>query len=346
VRLTAASVATDSEVRVQEVETLLTLEALRGEWRSLWEECPHATVFQSPEWSIPWCAHLLEGDLRVLALRTRYADELVGICPLFGWQHGSDRVLSLLGAGASDYQDALLHDAHRAACVAALEEWLADADWDRVEWSELPSESPLLSVRLEPAHDEVAEQEVCLGVMLRTEGLDSFVPRVRAHQVAYARRRAERELGLAYEDAGTHNFDDLFSDLERLHALRRNERGENGIVSDARVRAFHRAVARGLLESRRIMLSAVRLDGERAAVLYGFHDGRVSRCYVSGFEPRFSKYSPGLLAVAYGIESALARGKRVFDFLRGTERYKYEWGATDQFRIFRRRARRAPVGPA
>jgi CelD/BcsL family acetyltransferase involved in cellulose biosynthesis len=199
----------------------------------------------------------------------------------------------------------------------------------------------LLSVHLEPT--EVVEQEICLGVMLGTDGLDSFVPRVRAHQVAYARRRAERELGLAYEDAGLDNFDDLFSDLERLHAL--DLRGERGVLSDERVRAFHRDVARGLLESHRIMLHAVRLGGQRAAVLYGFHDGRVSRCYVSGFEPRFSKYSPGLLAVAYGIESALARGNRVFDFLRGTERSKYEWGATGQFRILRRTASRARIGP-
>jgi CelD/BcsL family acetyltransferase involved in cellulose biosynthesis len=37
----------------------------------------------------------------------------------------------------------------------------------------------------------------------------------------------------------------------------------------------------------------------------------------------------GALAIGAVIEAGLARGARDFDFLRGAEPYKYEWGAAD-----------------
>ena len=40
--------------------------------------------------------------------------------------------------------------------------------------------------------------------------------------------------------------------------------------------------------------------------------------------------SPGSLILAYTIEQAILEGVREFDFLRGTEAYKSDWGARTQ----------------
>src|SRR5262249_39888239 len=58
--------------------------------------------------------------------------------------------------------------------------------------------------------------------------------------------------------------------------------------------------------------------------------------YNSGFHPATASLSPGLVLLAHLIEDAILRGKRTFDFLRGEERYKYEFGpvvATELFTV-------------
>ena len=48
--------------------------------------------------------------------------------------------------------------------------------------------------------------------------------------------------------------------------------------------------------------------------------------YNSGFRPDCAALSPGLVLLAGLVRDALERGRRRFDFLRGEERYKYEFG--------------------
>ena len=52
--------------------------------------------------------------------------------------------------------------------------------------------------------------------------------------------------------------------------------------------------------------------------------------YNAGVDPDARDLSPGVLLVAEFIRRALADGARRFDFLRGDEPYKYEWGAVDE----------------
>ena len=47
--------------------------------------------------------------------------------------------------------------------------------------------------------------------------------------------------------------------------------------------------------------------------------------YNSGFHPDHAALSPGVVLLAHLVRDAIARGRRRFDFLRGEERYKYEF---------------------
>jgi CelD/BcsL family acetyltransferase involved in cellulose biosynthesis len=47
-------------------------------------------------------------------------------------------------------------------------------------------------------------------------------------------------------------------------------------------------------------------------------------------DPSARELSPGVTGTAEYIRDRVEAGRRVFDFLRGQEPYKYEWGAADQ----------------
>src|SRR5262249_53229020 len=50
--------------------------------------------------------------------------------------------------------------------------------------------------------------------------------------------------------------------------------------------------------------------------------------YLTGFDQRDARLSPGTVIVAHAIREAITSGYRVFDFLRGDEPYKLAFGAT------------------
>ena len=62
----------------------------------------------------------------------------------------------------------------------------------------------------------------------------------------------------------------------------------------------------------------------------GFHDDGTCYFYNAGMDPDARDLSPGVTGAAAYLRYELEHGCRRFDFLRGGEAYKYEWGAVDQ----------------
>ena len=65
------------------------------------------------------------------------------------------------------------------------------------------------------------------------------------------------------------------------------------------------------------------------AFFAGWSQGAEDR-QLAGFDPAFSKLSPGTLTIGHAIDQAIREGATEFDFLRGGEPYKYHWGAVDR----------------
>lgn len=73
----------------------------------------------------------------------------------------------------------------------------------------------------------------------------------------------------------------------------------------------------------------LQIEKKNVAALMSFENEAGVFAYNSGYDPSFNYYSVGLLLHAYKIKSAIEQGKKVYDFLRGTERYKYDLGGKD-----------------
>jgi CelD/BcsL family acetyltransferase involved in cellulose biosynthesis len=71
--------------------------------------------------------------------------------------------------------------------------------------------------------------------------------------------------------------------------------------------------------------------GERR-IAAGIHvdGGDTLMFYNAGIDPDARDLSPGVVLAAECLRMAIVFGKRRFDFLRGNEPYKYEWGAVDE----------------
>ena len=58
---------------------------------------------------------------------------------------------------------------------------------------------------------------------------------------------------------------------------------------------------------------------------------RVFYAYINAFNAEYAKKSPGSVILGYGIRYAIENGFKVFDFMRGSEEYKFSFGARERF---------------
>ena len=121
----------------------------------------------------------------------------------------------------------------------------------------------------------------------------------------------------------------------QLHVLRFGERGlfPPGAGGDRSRRFVHRLaeLERESADGGQLHVGLVRC-GHHGLVwsMLAFDDGQTCYLYNAGMDPSAAEVSPGITGTAEYIRNRLAAGRRRFDFLRGDEAYKYEWGARDE----------------
>ena len=315
------------------------LAALEPEWWELWRRARTSTPFQSPAWLIPWWRHFHPGKLTTAAAWR--GERLIGLA-LFYREDGSNRRRLLpIGISISDHHDVLLdQELEQEAARRLVEAFEQEPSWDSLELEELTPGAAALSLPRPAGCEELlVDHSACPVLALSGAELARFVPKAKRANLNTARNRSARRGPVTIARAEGAAIPHALDHLIRLHSLRWDGRGEQGVLSDPRVVAFHRDAAPRLDTAGLLRLYTLALDGEVIAALYGLHQGGRSYSYLTGFDPAYGFESPGLILLAHVIEEALAEGASEFHFLRGREAYKYEWGAVDRMnrrRSFRR----------
>jgi len=312
-------------VRFTTVHTLEEAEALAPAWWALHGRAEGASVFQSPAWLLPCWAHARDVT-PALVLGWDRAGRLVALAAV---AHEPDRV-TLLGGERTDYLGVLvdptipdLADALLAALASLRPEAALVLD-------KLEARSPLLAARLAGRRLVRSEKDVCPALALSGR-LDDVLPAGFYARTRQLRRHAERKGAL---EAVLLDGDAVAAGMARLYALhaqRWNPRGEPGSFDDEAAQAFYDEVARRAVGHGLLRLLELRLDGRAIAVVLAFASGGRVLFYSHGFDPAHARLSPGRLALLALIEHAVATGAYELDFLRGVERYKYDWGAQNRW---------------
>lgn len=316
--------------RVEEHGCATALDSLSDEWRRLEESCRTATPFQSPEWLIPWWHCFAHDDLRMVTVRRH--DALCAVLPLVVESKPEGKRVTLLGTGNTDHLDILADDRWRdtAAALAlnAVVSSLEQRDW--CEFEQLPGWSPLLSAPAPIGWRWECEQcDVCPVLTVSARDPDPLPPR-RAAEVRRARGRLDRRGCWTIELVRRDTLDMALSVLFELHQARWHARSDPGVLGGATVRRFLRCIALGFLERGMLRVHVLRLDGRIVGANLGFQHGVRRFFYIGGFDPTLKSFSIGSVLLEHAIREALGEGASEIDFLRGSESYKYHWGACDQ----------------
>lgn len=319
------------------------LQALADEWWALWHRCPAAHPFQSPAWLIPWWRAFRPGRLASVALRER--GRLVALAPLYLEDGPLGRRLLPIGIGITDYLDLLVDPSSEAARSNLITEIVQALvpDWERLELEELAPGAAALDLSGSRRCEELAGPQSAAPVLVLSPDCDlAEVPAGKRRKLRMSENRVRRRRGEVRRlDGG--QTDEFLRHLVRLHGARWSTRGEEGVLGSPQVQRFHE-LALPLLDQRDLArIFVLEIEGRVAGAHYGLHRGERSYAYLGGFDPDFAFESPGTALLGHALREAAREGAREFHFLRGQERYKYEWGAVDRWTWRRSFVRRPHV---
>lgn len=298
-------------------------------WAGLHARTRLRSPFLAWTWQAEWVRAFLHGRRLEVWRVDDAAGALVAVLPLFEAEPGLFRLAG--GADVSDYLDLIATAGREEEAWAALlgARAAARAVW---ELHAVPAASPtvtaLPSLAATVGLQATVEVEDRCPVLALPGSWPAYLESLsgtQRHELQRKMRRLAREAPDARPTCATSRgeVETRMGDFLDLH---RRSRAGKARFMDARMEGFFRRVTAALAEQGGLRLWFLDASGgPLAAFLTLEWDGTVG-LYNSGFRPDRAALSPGLALLAHVLRDAIERRKRRFDFLRGEERYKYDFG--------------------
>jgi CelD/BcsL family acetyltransferase involved in cellulose biosynthesis len=325
-------------MNIEKIETFDGFLKLRDEWNAALEASASDCVFLTHEWLSIWWIHLSEGR-RISILTARDGGKLVGALPVAErapqFTRMMPRVLEFLGTGVigSDYLDVIAERAREPEVVAAFGEYLTRRGL-MIQLNQLRGNSSvahLLGEHLRQRAWTVEETQlnVCPYIDLKGHDWESYLavlgPNIRKNINRYF-RNLPKAFDMRIDCVRRTNEAEAALDIAvDLHKKRWAEEGLSEAFHSEAVIAFHREFVRAAAERGWLRLLILWLDGIPVSALYGLLYGPVFYFYQSGFDPAYSKHSVGVTTMGIAIKTAIEEGASEYDFLHGSEEYKFHW---------------------
>ena len=309
---------------------VVTLPEIDGEWQRILPACWTNNPFVTPWWQGTWIQHFGD-DKSVQIIWVRDGPVTLGVAPLII----KDGIIKFLGGpDLSDYSDFLVPYGCEQRFYPILWHYFQSLKWDRMEYQSIPEGSPTLGALARLARSDGFSVRVGWEGATPVRRLpltwDDYV-RGLAKKNRHELRRKIRKLN---ESGEVKQYDctpqTLEADMDDFFRLMRASAPEKDQFMTPVREHFFRDIARVLSVRGELKLSMLEFEGKRVASCINIDYAGSYFLYNSGYDPELSKLSVGLVNKASSIREAINAGRGAFNFLRGSERYKYDLGAEDR----------------
>jgi CelD/BcsL family acetyltransferase involved in cellulose biosynthesis len=317
---------------------------LEAEWNALLAESVTHVPFLRFEYLKAWWQTRGGGEwpqAELVLVTASQEGRLIGIAPLFFTpDHKQIPSLMLLGSiEISDYLDIICRPEQLEEFLRALLPFLESElpyRWQALDLYNLLDSSPTLAVlekvaRLLQWQWQVERLQHSPFIILPGDweiylsGLD----KKQRHEIRRKMRRAEESERKIHwysvEDPAT--FED---EVDAFLALMAKDVQKAAFLTEP-MRTQMRQVMRCAFEHQCLRLVFLEVDGVKAAGYLNFDYLNQIWVYNSGIDQQFNELSPGWVLLGYLLKWSNEHQRKVLDFMRGDEEYKYRFGARDRY---------------
>ena len=317
-----------------------TFEELAGDWQRIYDSMPASSAFDSLEWNRVWWTHFGADSKLMLRASVRPNGSASLIAPMKLDSGHDEGVCTFLGGtDLVDYLGFKHDDEFRIDDVKNLLQSLYDEnDISALVLESLPEDSHTIHAVKEVAGEigwelHIWDEGVAPRISLPSSVDEYFSSLTKKHRHELRRKLRRLHNAGEVEQIELKSPDDVANRIGDFIDLHRGSSIDKQEFMTAERENFFREIAVKLAEMDQTRLNFLNLNGESVATSLAFKVGSTKYLYNSGYEPERAWLAVGLLNHAINILASIDEGIKVYDFMRGDERYKYHLGAVDR-RIF------------
>ena len=337
-------------MRVDIIDSIKGLTGLRANWDAVYDADPEAQYFSSWTWLSKWLA-AINAPLSILAARPNAeSSDYVAFFPL--WLKTKERKsggfyndFNIGGLYLADYTGVLCMPEFEEQAMPAFASRIKQLNWAHLRLEYLCAsdrrialfmkelaEGELAITELNPVDENKVPLTICPVARLPGDW-DEYLDRKLSANTRQKIRRLLRQIDKSDAFRITHvEKDTLDRDLEILFRFWTARWGSlkgdrlSGILDNNRMMLRHSFEAGALYlpvlwqGERPIGALATLVDARKRSFLF----------YMAGRDQTYDGPQPGLALHAHSIRHAIRNGFVTYDFLRGTEPYKYSFGVEER----------------
>ena len=287
-------------------------------------------VFVLPAWLRVWW-QTFGAEARLYLAAVRHQGEIIGIIPL----SVKGQTAAIIGSpDVCDYLDFVTAPGREADFGTVLLDDLPRQGINHLDLKALRPDSTVLThlAPLARQRNYMVQQQpadVALELALPPTW-ETYLEQLTVKQRHELKRKLRR-----LEEAGEVNYHTVTGStavtaaMDTFLELLAQSRPEKADFMTPLMRVFFRAMATSLAEAGLLTMGALEIDRRPAAMVMAFDYQDSVYLYNSGFAPGYGALSPGLLSKALLIKDSIQRGRKLFDFMKGDETYKYHLGGRE-----------------
>jgi CelD/BcsL family acetyltransferase involved in cellulose biosynthesis len=323
-------------LQVNCIRTFSQLDALEADWRTIYCADSQAQVFLSWQWLRGWLP-VSPYSWMVLAVRIDENSPYVGFFPLVMDRLGLFRFyrqLRLAGYPKADYGGWVCLPDWEDQAIEAFAHYLqTQIKWESFCLTDVFDDRLKTFLSHFPEHRYITEQTqgtVCPHIVGLPDDWDQYLQDFLGYETRRTLRKRMRQVAkLERYRLTSVNASNLQAQIETLLTLSQMRWGKQSQTELEQFRSiFSHAFQQGCL-----WLDVMWSGEEPIAAIAAYIDPQKSRfyAYIIGYNPKFSKLSPGRAIFGHSIAAAIDQKLQTYDFLRGAGDYKVTFGAIDRF---------------
>jgi CelD/BcsL family acetyltransferase involved in cellulose biosynthesis len=308
--------------------TAESFDSLYNDWSKFQAKLPASHIFSTPEWSEVWWQHFRSGATLYLKA-ARKAGGISGIAPL---RINNTSALFIGDANVCDYLDFIVEPGEEHNFFKLLLDDLAISGIRQLELLPVRENSTVVT-NLGKIAQQKGMSFLCNKVDI---SLELFLPATWEEYLQLLTSKQRHELNRKWrrlEESGDVKFrtsiDANVDDINVFIKLFRESRQDKADFLTPAMELFFRSLLIAMAKVKRLRLNILELNTLPVAVTICLDYKDVVYLYNSGYDPKSSWLSVGLISKAMCIQDSIRRGKKCFDFLKGGEQYKYHLGGRE-----------------
>ena len=328
-------------MRYQILRDIDSVERIREVWNSMLDENNHLDVFQSPEWVIAWYMQYANDQAIFCIVFYEDSGDVIGIVPLAIDESTSS--INFAGNPLNDCNNIVVKEGHSYLDILSKVFGIIDSVCNAIKHFIIdcidPSIAGLSDADFKRSGNNVCIENDDISVFLQLpssyqEYLD-IISSKKLKKFAYYERRLFKNDGVEFSRLSSDSdIDKFITWFKKNKIISLKFSGQYDQILDQLKEdtfySFLQIMIKGLLKKKQVIISYIKIKDQIIAggVYFVFHKKIMK--YIQSWDYEYRIYNPGTVLDWLMIRSAIEDNCVIFDFGRGEEEYKYDFGGENK----------------